>query len=132
LLLPLKKQLVWLKLGNTKITDASMNMIAQCTNLTMLKLDSTAVTDKGLAKLATLSQLQSINLVGTKITAQGLLQLKDIKPLQSVYFYHTGIKNTDWQTLAKAFPKTRLDSGGYQIPYLETDTMLVKPPKINQ
>ena len=85
LLLPLKKQLVWLKLSDTKITDSSVNIIVQCANLTRLQLDSTGITDKGLAKLALLTQLQSLNLVGTKITSAGMLSLKNLKVLQSVF-----------------------------------------------
>jgi hypothetical protein len=131
-LLPLKKQLVWLELNDTKITDTAITVIARCSNLTRLELSNTGITDKGLSNLVALQQLQSLNLVGTKITTAGLMKLKDIKQLQSVYFYRTGIKNADWQKLAKAFPKARLDSGGYQVPLFETDTMLAKPPKIQQ
>ena len=129
-LLPLRKQLVWLKLNDTKITDTAITVIARCSNLTRLELSNTGITDKGLVNLVVLQQLQSLNLVGTKITTTGLMKLKDVKQLQSVYFYRTGIKNADWQMLTKAFPKARLDSGGYQVPLFETDTMLVKPPKI--
>jgi mono/diheme cytochrome c family protein len=132
LLLPLKKQLVWCKLNDTKITDASAATIAQCINLSRLDLSNTAVTDKSLNALAALQQLQSLKLVNTKITAAGLLSLKGNKQLQSVYFYKTGVQRTDWPTLSKTFPKLRLDSGGYQVPLFDTDTMLVKPPKINQ
>jgi uncharacterized membrane protein/mono/diheme cytochrome c family protein len=132
LLLPLKKQLVWLKLNDTKITDAAIPVIAQCSNLTRLALSNTSITDKGLTGIATLQQLQSLNLAGTKITAAGLIKLKDVKQLQSIYFYQTAIKNTDWEALTKAFPKAKLDSGGYKVPLFETDTMLVKPPKIQQ
>jgi uncharacterized membrane protein/mono/diheme cytochrome c family protein len=130
LLLPVKKQLVWLKLSDSKISDAALPVIAQCTNLRRLQLDNTAVTDKGLASLVALKQLVSVNLVGTKITAAGLLQLKELKQLQSIYLYQTRIEKKDWENLKKTFSKTQLDSGGYQVPLFETDTMLVKPPKI--
>jgi len=129
LLLPLKKQLVWMKLGNTKITDGAMAVIAQCSNLTRLQLDSTRITDKGLASLSVLSQLQSLNVVGTKITATGLLALKDLKALHAVYVYKTGIKNTDWSGIKKYFPKVEIDTGGYTVPLFASDTSLVQPPK---
>jgi uncharacterized membrane protein/mono/diheme cytochrome c family protein len=129
LLLPLKKQLVWLKLNDTKITDAAAAVLVQCSNLSRLELMNTGFTDKGVSQLVSLQQLQLLNLAGTKITAAGLLPLKNAKQLQSVYFYRTGIKNTDWALLQKAFPKVKLDSGGYQVPLFETDTMLVQPPK---
>lgn len=128
LLLPLRKQLVWVKLNDTKITDAALAVIAQCNNLTRLELSNTNINDNGLATLAALQQLQVLNLGGTKITARGLLQLKDLKLLHSVYLYHTAVGAADWSSLKTAFPKTTLDSGGYQVPLFDTDTMLVKPP----
>jgi len=127
LLLPIKKQLAWLKLGNTSISDSSMNIIAQCSNLTRLQLDHTYVTDKGIKQLTPLAGLQSLNLVGTKVTAEGVMTLKGLKSMQAVYLYQTNVSRQDWSKLQKAFPGTQIDSGGYSIPYMETDTMVVKP-----
>jgi hypothetical protein len=129
LLLPLKKQLVWLKLSNTNITDTALSVISQCTNLYLLQLNNTKISDKGLAAIKKLDNLQSLSLVGTKVTVQGILQLQSLKSLQSVYLYQTGINSTDWPQLKKAFPKTALDTGGYSVPLLTTDTTIVKPPK---
>jgi uncharacterized membrane protein len=130
LLLPLKKQLVWLKLGNTGIGDTALADIGQCTNLTQLQLDHTNITDKGLERLQSLSRLQSLNLAGTKVTAQGIEILKDLKELKSLYLYQTNVNRNNWEELKKIFPKVAIDSGGYVVPALETDTMIVKPPKI--
>lgn len=127
LLLPIKKQLAWLKLGNTSINDSSMAVISQCVNLTRLQLDHTNITDKGLILLTPLTTLQSLNLVGTKVTVEGVMALKDLKILQAVYLYQTNVSKKDWDVLQKAFPGTQIDSGGYSIPYMETDTMVVKP-----
>jgi hypothetical protein len=128
LLLPLKKQLVWLKCGDTKITDSALSFIAECTNITFLQLDNTSITDKGLQKLSSLQQLQSLNLVGTNITANGLQALKNLKQLQSLYLYQTKIKKEDWAQLQKEFPKTLLDSGGYNVPLFPDDTVVLKAP----
>ena len=129
LLLPLKKQLVWLKLSNTNITDSSLFVISQFNNLTLLQLNNTKITDKGLGAIKKLDNLQSLNLVGTKITSEGVLQLQSLKILQSIYLYQTKVSRTDWAQLKKAFPKTSLDTGGYIVPLLATDTTEVKPPK---
>ena len=130
LLLPIKKQLVWLKLSNTKISDAALNIIAQCSNITKMQLDHTGVTDKGMTTLKALQHLQSLNLASTAITAKGLMELKELKQLQSIFLYQAKIEKSEWKNLERSFPKTHLDSGGYRVPLLETDTMLVKPPKI--
>jgi hypothetical protein len=75
LLVPLKKQLVWLKCGDMKIGDSSLNYIAQCTNINFLQLNNTLVTDKGLQQLAALKQLQSLNLVVLMFSGEGIKAL---------------------------------------------------------
>ncbi|HKO80016.1 MAG TPA: c-type cytochrome domain-containing protein [Chitinophagaceae bacterium] len=129
LLEPVKKQLVWLKLDNAAINDATMDAVAGLTTLRRLHLSNTNITDIGLVKLQSLQQLQSLNLVGTKVTAQGVMQLGKIKSLKKLYLYHTGVNNSDWSLLQKTFPAAQLDSGRYTVPTFATDTTEVKPPK---
>ncbi|HKC35752.1 MAG TPA: c-type cytochrome domain-containing protein, partial [Chitinophagaceae bacterium] len=128
LLLAVKKQLVWLDLSGKKIRDSLLTLIGQLTNLTRLQLNITPITDKGLVSLRSLVNLQYLNLVGTNVTAQGVIQLKDLRQLQAIYLYKTFISSSDWPMLKNSFPKVTLDTGGYQVPFLETDTMIVKPP----
>jgi hypothetical protein len=128
LLLPLKNQLVWLKLGHTNITDSALSIIGQFRNLTLLQLNNTGITDKGLGLLKSLNNLQFISLVGTKVTRAGVLQLTPLKKLQSIYLYQTAITGKEWAVLKKMFPKTMLDTGGYRIPFLAMDTVIAKPP----
>lgn len=129
LLLPIRNQLTWLKLGGTRIGDSALKVIGQCTNLIRLQLDHTAITDKGLGELKQLTRLQTLNLVGTAITRTGLMQLTNMKKLKSVYLFQTQVEKKDWGRLEKAFPGVLLDSGGYSIPYLQADTVIVKAPK---
>ena len=130
LLQSVKKQLVWLKLNNTAISDSALSIIGQFTNITELQLNNTNITDKGLGFIKNLDKLQSLSLVGTKVTAEGIVQLQELKVLQSIYLYKTGINKNDWPLLKKAFPKTAIDTGGYVVPLLATDTTLVKPPRL--
>ena len=129
LLQALKKQLIWLKLGYTNISDTNMAAIAQLKNLTRLSLEHTAISDKGVQKLKPLQNLQYLNLVGTKVTAQGVLQLKGLKSLHSLFLYQTNVNKADWVALQNTFPKTRIDSGGYSVAILATDTAVLKPEK---
>lgn len=128
LLLPIKKQVVWLKIGDTKISDSALTYIGQCINLTLLQLNNTNITDRGLLLLKNLKRLQSLNLVGTNVSAQGIVGLKGLKQLQSLYLYQTKVEGNDWVLLKHQFPKTILDTGGYFVPLLSTDTMIVKAP----
>ncbi|HEY4937280.1 MAG TPA: c-type cytochrome domain-containing protein [Puia sp.] len=128
-LIALKKQLIWLKLGYTNINDSNMTMISQLENLTWLNLQHTNITDKGLLAIQSIKKLQYLNLVGTKVTVSGVLQLKELKSLQSLYLFQTNVNKGDWVALQKAFPKTKIDSGGYSVPMLPTDTIVVKVKK---
>jgi uncharacterized membrane protein/mono/diheme cytochrome c family protein len=132
LLLPVKKQLVWLKLGDTKITDKALVVLAECTNLTLLHLNNTYITDKGLQSLKSLINLQLLNLVNTKVTASGVEQLANLKKLQSIYLYKTNVEADRWLKLRQIFPKVMIDTGGYTIPSLSSDTALVKPPVLKK
>ncbi|MEI9908885.1 MAG: c-type cytochrome domain-containing protein [Bacteroidota bacterium] len=115
LLEPLRKQLISLKLGNSKITDTNLVVIAKLSSLTRLSLERTPVTDKGIVQLKSLSQLQYLNLVGTKVTAKGLEQLKELKNLQQVFLYQTSIARSEWVTLEKYFPQLKLIQVGIKF-----------------
>ena len=122
LVLPLKKQMLSLKLSNKAITDEALKNIGQCNGLMKLFLDHTKVSDKGLVNLQSLTNLEYLNLVGTGITAQGLMQLKLLSNLRFIYLYQSGINKSEWENLKKIFPKAILDSGGYSVSMLESDT----------
>jgi mono/diheme cytochrome c family protein/uncharacterized membrane protein len=123
LLLPLRKQLVWLKLGGKPIGDSGMTVIGQCAALTVLHLNDTRVSDKGLIALRSLHDLRLLNLVGTGVTAAGMVALDSLKRLESVYLYRTAATSGDWVSLKQHFPKTVLDSGGYSVPFAARDTV---------
>jgi uncharacterized membrane protein/mono/diheme cytochrome c family protein len=122
LLLPLKKQILSLKLNGAKISDEAMNYIKECSRLRVLQLNNTAISDKGLAMLSTLKELRTLSLVGTKVSADGLMAFKGLPNLETVYLFQTNVSNAGWAQLKNAFPKTALDTGGYRVPILESDT----------
>jgi uncharacterized membrane protein len=128
-LLQLKKQLIWLNLANTNASDSTLATVAQLSNLTRLHLENTFVTDKGLQQLKSLSNLQYLNLVGTKITSAGVMQLKSLSRLQQLYLYQTNINKNDFANIKTVFKKTYIDTGGYFVPTLATDTTEVKAKK---
>ncbi|HEV7331544.1 MAG TPA: c-type cytochrome domain-containing protein [Flavisolibacter sp.] len=123
LLLPLKKQLVWLKLNDTRITDAALGVLHQLTSLRTLSLNNTAITDAGLATLKPLVNLQVLSVVNTKVTATGLAQLSGLKNLHSLYAYQTGVKAADTPGLRKSFPTASINIGSYTLPLLSSDTV---------
>ena len=128
LLSPLKKQLVWLKLSDTRIGDSGLALVAQCRNLRIVQLNNTPISDLGLSHFRSLDSLQSLSLVGTGVTANGLQNLRGIKSLRELYLFHTKAIG-GYPALKKLFPAAMIDTGGYTITFLPTDTTIVKPPK---
>jgi len=126
LLLPLKKQLISLRLDHARVGDSAMAVIGQCDSLRSLDLAGTRVGDAGLGSLKGLRELRVLNLVGTDVTAVGVEGLKGLTKLRTIYLYRTRLKGGDWVRLKKALPKVGIDTGGYSLPVLVTDTAVVR------
>ena len=60
------------------------------------------------------------------MTAAGLQKLAGLKELKNIYLYRSGVSDADWPALQKMFPGVALDSGGYIVPTLATDTTVIK------
>ncbi len=125
----LSKQLIWLKLAGTNIGDAALQYVGKLSNLTRLDISNTAITDAGVQWLTALPHLQYLNLVGTKVTVKGVAQLKNNKALTGLFLYKTGVGTSDFAKLKVMFPHTNIDTGGYAVPTLPTDTTEVKMKK---
>lgn len=126
LLTQLKKQVLVLKINNTNIGDDALPQIAQLTNLVRLDISHTHITDKGLQSLQPLQGLQYLNLVGNAVTEAGITTLKALPKLKNLYIYQTNVNKGAYTQLKSSLPKTIIDTGGYNVPTLETDTTLVK------
>ena len=128
LLIPLSKQLVWLKLGGTKITDSALQVISKLDNLISLQLNNTAITDNGLRYLNSLKALQSLNLVSTAVSAKGVEALQGIKTLRNLYVYQTNFRPEDYASVKQILPSVEIDTGGYRVPVLPSDTSRLTKP----
>ena len=121
----LSKQIVWLKLSNTKITDAALPSIGKLGNLVKLHLNNTAVTDKGIDNLVNLTNLEYLNLFNTKITDASLVKLSKIKSLKKVFLWQTKVTKPGVEALKKALPGIEVDMG-WEGNELISDTTRVK------
>jgi hypothetical protein len=65
--------------------------------------------------------------VDTKITAKGLMQLKANSNLTNLFLSRTGIGAQDFNTVKLKFPKAVIDTGGYNVPFIATDTQQLHP-----
>lgn len=129
LLTDVKKQLVWLKLGNQPVNDVMLANVAQCKSITRLDLSYTKITDKGLVVLQQLPNLQTLNVVGTSVTANGLMLLKANKQLQAVFLYQSSVDKKTIATIKSALPNVKIDTGGYTVSTLVSDTTVFTKPK---
>ena len=125
----LQKQLVSLKMGHTNITDSALLVVGKCSQLMFLQLNNTNITDVGVSFLSSLKNLRVLNIVGTGISIKGIAALQKLISLQALYLYQSKVLAVDWPALKKMFPAADLDTGGYSLIKLATDTSFIKPPK---
>jgi Leucine-rich repeat (LRR) protein len=94
------------------------NLIAEIgnfSNLRKLNLAESGITDDDLNKFSSLAELRVINLGGTAVTEKGLLNLKTLGKLKTIFVYNSKFNKKQFNQLKAQFPKTRIDTGGYQI-----------------
>jgi uncharacterized membrane protein len=125
----LQQQLLFLKMGGAKVGDSALISVGKLFNLVRLNLEYTSISDTGLKFLGNLNNLQYINLVGTRVTAKGIIQLNGLKKLKTIYLFKTSIQPQDWDIIKRALPQVLIDTGGYIVPTLASDTIVVKPPE---
>ena len=125
-LLPLKKEIVWLDLSRTTVSDSEIRGITQLASLRRLNLEFTSVSDKGLVPLSSLANLRYLNLVGTKISDEGLNQLEGLKNLEDLFIYQTAVTRVGIEKFSTAAPHVTLDTGGYHLPKMLTDSVVTK------
>ena len=123
-------QVVWLKLGSTKVTDKSLSDISKLKNLTRLNLEHTAVTDAGIAQLKDLKYLEYINLFDTEVTDAGIKELAKLKGLKKIYCWQTKVTIAGVNALKKALPNVEVDMGWQdKLPFTDT-TKKVEEKKV--
>ncbi len=114
LLTPIHDQIVWLKLGDTAIGDATLAQIAKLPNLQKLHLEQTHITDAGVHQLVGLKNLEYLNLYGTSITDASLRDLANLKSLRTVCVWQTKTTEAGITTLRKARPDLEIIGGMVQ------------------
>ncbi|MBL7829115.1 MAG: hypothetical protein JNJ57_20940 [Saprospiraceae bacterium] len=125
----LSRQVIWLNLSEVHLPPSTNQVLGKLTRLTRLALDHSTASDTTLAAIAPLPMLQSVNLAHTRVTGQGVLALSNNKSLRRLYLYGSGVVATDWAMLTGKFQGVNLDTGGYRLPFLESDTARLKEEK---
>ena len=105
------KQILWLKLNNTQITEKTLEEVAKLSNLTRLHIENTKISDNGLLQLKNLQNLEYLNLIGTAVTDAGLPNLYILKNLKKLYLWKSKVTQSGVDKLKKALPNLTVDLG---------------------
>ncbi|MEM9942160.1 MAG: hypothetical protein AAF939_11285 [Planctomycetota bacterium] len=97
------KNVIWLNLANTEITDEGLGAIASLP-LTKLHLEKTKIGDEGLKHLLNMKQLEYLNLYDTQVTDQGIQQLEKLPSLKKLYVWKSKVTPVGMDQLKKAKP----------------------------
>ncbi|MEI7584157.1 c-type cytochrome domain-containing protein [Runella sp.] len=111
LLEPLKEQIIWLKLGDTKITDQAAGTIAKLKNLQKLHLENTGITDATMRQIKSLPYLEYLNLVNTQVTDAGIKELSATPNLLSLHVWHSKVTEAGVAALKQAKPNLDVTIG---------------------
>lgn len=130
LLSKISDQLLQLNASFTTVKDEHLLALSNCKQLKQLELNGTAITNKGLASLTTLENLESLSITQTKVTTDGIGNVSALKKLKKVYLYGTGFTNAAVAALKQKIPGLLIDTGGYKLPILTTDTTEAKAPVV--
>ncbi len=122
---PLAPNVVWLKLGDTQVSEKAITTILKLQNLQKLHLENTKINDNVLKGLDKLPYLDYLNLVGTSVTDAGVANLASSKSLKQLYLWHT--KATE--ASKKALPQVEIVLGTTEADVAEFVKLGAKAPK---
>ena len=100
-LVKVKDQLIKLDLSNSDLDDAQLLKLKSLKNLKYLKINNTKITDKGLSSIN--YSVQSLNLNNSAVTYNGLRKLLDDSSLKAVYLWNTNINSEHQKELLENF-----------------------------
>ena len=123
---PLAVNIAHLHTGGKNLSPTQWQVLGLCTHLTRLHAAGTAIPAEALAAMSNLSQLQWLNLSGSTLPANGMEKLSALSSLKNLYLYGAALPATQVTRLSQQLPTCRIDTGGYQLPVLASDTVVVK------
>ena len=123
-LVSLQQQVVDLSAEDMILSDTLLSAIGQLRNLRKLNLANATFEEDELE--LTFPELRHLNLKGTPVSDKTLAKIADLKKLQKLYLYKTPAVGGRLAELSAAVPKLEIDTGGYVLPVLATDTLVYR------
>lgn len=103
LLKPISKQLLWLNLARTGVTNKGIADLSEHLLLSRLHLENTNLSDEATRHLSKLPNIEYLNLYGTQITDASISNLKNLKKLKKVFLWKTKVTSQGAEILRKSF-----------------------------
>jgi uncharacterized membrane protein/mono/diheme cytochrome c family protein len=125
----LTANIFYLDASGKLIRNESLASIGKLTNLQKLSLANSLITNDSLSQLTALQELVTLNLTGTRTSEDGIARLKGLKKLKRVYVFGSEFNRSKLQILQVQVPGVIIDTGGYTLPVLASDTTELKPKK---
>ncbi|MFN5020446.1 MAG: c-type cytochrome domain-containing protein [bacterium] len=111
LLQKISPQVMWLVLADTKITDAGLEALKSCANITKLNLKNTSITNASISLIGQFKKLEYLNIVGTKIDDAGLLNLTPAPSLKKIFCWLSDITTNGVMAFQQKYPNIEIDFG---------------------
>lgn len=119
LLAQLAPLLMSLKLSGCRLPESAWPFLGKMTQLRRLVLDNTPTNDAVLPVFSTLQELRILSLAHTQVSADGVNTLSALQKLQRIYLFGAQVRGV-------SLPGVVLETGLYQLPFLESDTARLK------
>ena len=103
-LLQIKKQLIWLNLTDSNVSDDNLKKIGELERLMKLNLSKTKISDKGLSHLEKLEKLESLNLFRTKVSNELINVIPKLPNLKRLYLSESNATEGIVSQLKKSKP----------------------------
>ncbi|MBT4414942.1 MAG: hypothetical protein HOC84_01165 [Flavobacteriaceae bacterium] len=100
-LLKIKEQLIKLDLSNTNLNDKLIYKIKSLKNLKYLKINNTKITDKALSSIS--ASVESLNLNENNVTSKGVVSLFQDGNIKNIYLWNTNISNEKQKELINSY-----------------------------
>ncbi|MGE3109494.1 MAG: c-type cytochrome domain-containing protein [Phycisphaerales bacterium] len=111
LLRPVAEYVGDLDLARTRISDATLGLVASMKEVRRVNLSATGVTDAGVARLAGLEHLEELILTGTGVTGKIAETLERLAGLKKVYVWKTGLSEEEVAALRARFSGVGFNAG---------------------
>src|SRR5690606_36638382 len=124
-LLGLREQVVELRTEGKTLPDSVTTAITALSNLRKLSLSKTSYNAE-LIDLSALPDLLYLILTCTGVGDEFSTLLAEMKRLKNLYLYNTNVSAADVASLKERNPELEVDLGGYDLPFLVTDTLVYR------